>query len=311
VTTSKTPSLAIAVVALVLGVLAVFFVVRWDPAVPKTIERANVADAPVEPRTPAPLDPAELQGVDRPRADVVSAVAVVDTTVAFPLVFELDLVADHTLPVVPAGPPLGSGATARLAGRIADARGEPVRATIAFVSGPNAGRALTCDATGRFAANDLLPGIDVVEVRGPGILGSRREVRLRQEREFLLNIGYGRPATVQGRIVDEENEPIGGAHVRLDGLATTTDENGTFFFIEVASGRCLFEVHKEGHVAYRAELGVASGRARSPSCCADPPRCASFCAPTSADRSRRSCCSPRRARTTNARSRGSASIRCT
>jgi len=259
VTTSKTPSLAIAVVALVLGVLAVVFAVRWDPAVPQKIERANGAEAAVEPRTPTPLDPGELQGVDRPRADVVSAVAVVDTTVAFPLMFELDLVADHTLPVVPAGPPLGSGATARLAGRIADTRGEPVRATIAFVSGPNEGRALTCDATGRFAANDLLPGIDVVEVRGTGILGSRREVRLRQEREFLLNIGYGRPATVQGRVVDEENEPIGGAHVRLDGLATTTDESGTFFFIEVASGRCLFEVHKEGHVAYRTELGVASG----------------------------------------------------
>jgi hypothetical protein len=258
VTSSKTPSLAIAVVALVLGALAVAFVVRWDPAVPKQIERVSPGTEPNAIPSAPRTGTTELQGVDRTAEVSSDAVSVVDTTVAYPLVFELDLVADHTLPAVPAGPPLGSGATARLAGRIADERGEPVRATVAFVAGPNDGRMLTCDALGRFAANDLLPGIDVVEITGPGILGSRREVRLRQEREFLLNIGYGRPATVQGRIVDEEGEPIGGAHVRLDGLATTTDENGTFFYIEVASGRCLFEVHKEGYVAYRTELPVAS-----------------------------------------------------
>ncbi len=257
-TSSKTPSLAIAVVALVLGALAVAFVVRWDPSVPTQIERVSPVTEPLATPTAPATDPADLQGVDRTQAVAVDAAPVVDTTVAYPLVFELDLVSDHTLPAVPAGPPLGSGATARLAGRIADARGEPVRATVAFVAGPNDGRTLSSDALGRFAANDLLPGIDIVEISGPGILGSRREVRLRQDREFLLNIGYGRPATVQGRIVDEEGEPIGGAHVRLDGLATTTDENGTFFYIEVASGRCLFEVHKEGYVAYRTELGVAS-----------------------------------------------------
>lgn len=252
-----TPSLVVAVAALVVGAAGVFALVRWQPGAPTPIERVDSTSP--EPVAPAPADTdVELAGSDANQRASDTPEPSLETTVAFPLVVQVDLLEDRSLPAVPAGPPLGSGRSARLAGRIADARGNGVVASVTFVAGPNQGRVLRCDENGRYGANDLLPGLDIVEVRGAGILGSRREVRLRQDKEFLLNIGYGRPATVQGRVVDEDGDPVVGANVVLDGLVATTDENGDFFYIEVAAGRCLFEVSKEGFAAYRTELGVAS-----------------------------------------------------
>jgi len=254
-----TPSLVVAVRVLVLGAVATIALTQWEPGGPS-------GPLPTVDDTDEPSDWPEPGADDGPVAlvdDGGTATTRTDhdltTTVAWPLEVRLDLLEDRSLPPVPAGPPLGSGRTAELAGRIADADGRPVRATVRFVEGVNAGRALFADGLGRFGATDLVPGMAIVEVSGPDILGSRREVRLRSGVETLLNIGYGRPGTVQGQVVDESGEGVADALVRLDGLEQRTGEDGTFYFVEVAAGRCLLEIEKEGFVDQRTLLGVAGG----------------------------------------------------
>src|SRR5688572_27348730 len=104
----------------------------------------------------------------------------VRTTVLWPVKVELELLEARFLPKEEGVPPIGSGAAARLSGRIADTRDQGVAAEVHFLAGANAGRVLRADPDGRFGAVDLYPGLSVVEVRGPGTLGSRREVRLRR-----------------------------------------------------------------------------------------------------------------------------------
>jgi hypothetical protein len=180
------------------------------------------------------------------------------TTVLFPLQVDLELVRSSLLPDVPSGPPLGSGRTARLSGRIADANGQGATARIEFLGGPNAGRVLETGADGAFGAIDLYPGLEVVAISGPRILGSRREVRLREGQTAELNLGYGSPGAVSGRVVDETNEPVEGATVRIDGQAGLTDRTGHFFVGAVAGGQSvLVEIDHPDFAPFRSDLGVA------------------------------------------------------
>ncbi|WP_419185924.1 carboxypeptidase-like regulatory domain-containing protein [Rohdeia mirabilis] len=255
----STPSLAIAVAVLLVGALATVALTQWDPTAepPLAVIDDEEATEGVDPPTATDTG-TEL--VEVPTERTAEIPLSLDTTVIWPLEVRLDLVEDLSLPEVPAGPPLGSGRNARLSGRIANASGDPVPARIRFdPGGPNAGRELLCDASGRFGATDLVPGMAIVEVTGPGIIGSRREVRLREGQDELLNIGYGRPGTVQGRVVGENGDGVVGARVSLDGQVLETGEDGTFFFPEVAAGRCLLEISQEGFVDYRTLLGVAGG----------------------------------------------------
>ena len=83
----------------------------------------------------------------------------------------------------------------------------------------------------------MFPGLNIVEVSGPGIIGSRREVRLRNGAETALNIGYGRLASISGKVVDEKGEPIDSARVSIDGRNDFTKPDGTFYLGAVASAR--------------------------------------------------------------------------
>ncbi|MEO0651022.1 MAG: carboxypeptidase-like regulatory domain-containing protein [Planctomycetota bacterium] len=180
------------------------------------------------------------------------------STVLWPLQVELELVRSSLLPDVPDGPPLGSGRTARFKGRIADHRGLGTAATITFVAGKNAGRVLRTGEDGKFGANDLYPGLEVVEVRGPGISGSRREVRLREGKTFELNLGYGSPGGAQGRVIDEEGVGIEGATVTVDGKSGVTNRTGHFFVDNVAAGHAvLVEIDHPDYAPMRADIGVA------------------------------------------------------
>lgn len=183
------------------------------------------------------------------------------STVLWPLIVELDLVKPGYLPEVPSGPPIGSGRTARIAGRIVDGRGGPADARIDFVEGPNTGRVLATDSDGAFGANDLYPGIDIVEVSGPGLIGARREVLLRQDTERLLNMSFARPASIAGEVIDEKGEPLEGATVRVDGHTTQTDEAGAFYFKQVAPGSTLAEITHPGYASQRAILRVMQNTA--------------------------------------------------
>lgn len=156
---------------------------------------------------------------------------------------------------------MGSGATAELIGGLWTSARAGVRGTVRFVSGANEGRVLECDAGGRFGANDLYPGISVVEVTGPGIPGSLRELLLRNGRETRLNIGYGRLSTVNGEVVDHAGEPIVGAVVRFDGVPIETDVDGRFTLQGIAGshGDMVVTVDKEGFVPLRTKVSLMSG----------------------------------------------------
>lgn len=222
-------------------------------------------DGRIDVSAPSPADttaraaelPIETDLVPPPRVPVQAGDT--QTTVLWPLRVELDLLRADYLPTERGVLPIGSGANARLAGRIADDSGG-VRARVEFVSGPNEGRVLHTDATGAFGASDLYAGLSIVEVRGERIAGSRREVRLRQGRETLLNIGYGRPGSVMGRVLDREGNPIENAQVTFDGTRVYTDAAGEFYLASVASGQVLVEIEKEGFASYQELASVTAGQ---------------------------------------------------
>ena len=182
------------------------------------------------------------------------------STVLWPLRVELDLIRANYLPTEKGVVPVGSGADARLSGRITGANDDGVAAEVHFVAGPNNGRKLVTDSSGDFGANDLYPGLSIVEVRGDRLIGSRREVRLRANTEALLNIGYGRPGKVQGRVQDRKGVGLEGASVLFDGTRTTTGPEGEFYLPSVAAGQVLVEVELEGYASYQELVWVAAAR---------------------------------------------------
>jgi hypothetical protein len=215
------------------------------------------------PGAEAPTSEAASEVVLIPPPVVRQPTGEVSTTVLWPLKVELELVEARFLPKQEGVPPVGSGATARLSGRVTgfDDAGVPVE--VRFVAGANAGRVLRGDATGRFGAVDLYPGLSIVEVRGPNTLGSRRELRLRRGQEALLNIGYGRPGTVFGKVQDTKGAGIEGAAVVIDGTRVLSDAEGGFYLQSVAAGQVLCEVEKDGYALYQELVWVAGGQTTS------------------------------------------------
>jgi len=217
--------------------------------------------APAPPPEPEPVAEAPVAEVllRQPEAFVRAANGVTGTTVLWPLKVELELVEASFLPHQEGVPAVGSGANARLSGTISGVDERGVAAEIRFVAGANAGRVLRCDADGRFGAADLYPGLSVVEVRGPGTLGSRREVRLRRGQDQLLNIGYGRPGQVFGRVQDQKGNGLANAQVWVDGTRVLTDTEGGFYVAAVAAGPVLCEVEQDGFALYQEQVWIAGG----------------------------------------------------
>lgn len=234
-----------------------------SPAPAPVPERVLVQDAPP---APAPEPPAHELTDDSPDRAALEAGAPVpvETTVVFPLEVDLELLQSDVALRAEGAPPLGSAATARLRGSITGAGGGGVRAEITFVAGGNRGRVLYCERDGVFGANDLYPGLALVEVRGPGIPGSLREVRLRQERDSQLHLAYGRPAIVHGEVLGPDGGPLANAHVTMDGQETQTDELGQFVFDRMTAGEVVVIVDKPGHASYREIITVPAGRTIEP-----------------------------------------------
>jgi len=184
------------------------------------------------------------------------------TTVAFPLKLKLELVQPAGVPRSAGMPPLGSSANARLVGSLMDGRGEPLGAQLQFIAGPNQGRTLSTNASGKFGASDLYPGLSVIQIEGPGELDARRETLLRGNAETTLNIGFGLPGAVGGRVIDREDNPIPGATIEVDGQVAFSDLEGKFLLSSVPSGlnlECI--VTKEGFAAHFELVSVAASKA--------------------------------------------------
>ena len=77
----------------------------------------------------------------------------------------------------------------------------------------------------------------------------------------MLNIGYGMPASIRGRVSDSKDEPITGAEVSIDGQVAWTNVEGVFALDRVASGAALVEITAPGYAAHREVLNVTVGHA--------------------------------------------------
>lgn len=183
------------------------------------------------------------------------------STVLWPLEVRLELVKPSDAPTrdgIGRTPAPGSGATARLTGRIGAKVDRGAQAEIRFIAGPNAGRTLVTDSEGRFGATNLYPGLAIVDVTGPGLVGARRELRLRQRREAVLNMGFGRLGAVQGQVLQKSTEPVEGAVVTIDGHETQTDAGGFFYLGSLASGQSFIEIEKPGFASQREMVNITA-----------------------------------------------------
>lgn len=237
--------------AAVLLVAAGLAVVLWPAGQRPVAPRAVEGDA-------APAGQAAAVEQTAPPVELASAPIFesLDTTVVFPLEVVLELVAldgaDETQQRL--------GARSRLSGVVIGPGGEGTRCEVRFVGGMNAGRVLFSDGLGRFGANDLYPGLALVQVVGAGG-GALREVRLRQERDALLNLSFARTSVVNGKVVGPDGQGVAEARVLLDGQAATTDEKGTFFMTGIAAGEAVLTVEKPGLATARAIVAVPVGGA--------------------------------------------------
>lgn len=185
----------------------------------------------------------------------------VPTTVAWPIEVELELVRASGMPRAEGLPPLGSGATARLRGRVRGPGDFGVAATLSFEAGLNAGRTLSANSEGYFGATDLYPGLALIRVSGPGIFGSLRERRLVAGKETRFDLSYGLLGSLGGRVFGAGGEPLEGVEVELDGHTTTTDDEGTFNLTKLSGGSDLvLLLRKEGYATYYSRIGVSAGR---------------------------------------------------
>jgi len=182
------------------------------------------------------------------------------TTVAYPLEVELTLVRSSRFEPIEGVAAAGTGATAGISGRVYGPTGIGVSATVLFSAGANSGRELLCDSTGAFGAADLYPGISIVDISTPDGHSAQRELRLAERATTPLNIGFGRPASVNGLVLDLAGEPIDGAEVTIDGHVAFTDSAGEFFLPELASGTALAIVKKPGYAHYREIVPLPAGR---------------------------------------------------
>jgi len=219
-------------------------------SVPEGPERA-VALAPEV--SPAPVELVPPPSIRRPTGDARS-------TVLWPVKVELELLDALFLPKQEGVPAVGSGATGRLSGTITGLDDRGLACELHFVAGSNAGRVLRTDANGRLGANDLYPGLSIVEVRGAGSLGARRELRLRRNQETTFNLGFGRPGLVIGKVQDPSGNGLAQAAVVIDGTRVLTDDQGGFYLSSVAAGPVLCEVEMEGFAFYQEQVWVAGGQ---------------------------------------------------
>jgi hypothetical protein len=228
------------------------------------------ADAPAPPApqpgsAPAPVQeplaqaPAPVLREVEPPPD--ASAGAVPTSVAWPVEVELELLAPADVLRGAGIQALGSGRDARLRGRVTvgDRVGTP--ATLEFVAGLNEGRTLATNAEGYFGARDLYPGLALVRVSGPLIVGALRELRLLREKETLFALDFGAPGTVGGTVFDESGKPMPGVQVELDGRAESTDEQGVFRFGGVPGGMDVTLVLRAGGYATQYHtIGVLAAR---------------------------------------------------
>ncbi len=255
---SKTLLLLLSGAALALALL-LLLVLRDEPE----SAPGESAEAPVDlgAAFPAPPSPGELSA---PVEVELSGPARVEgreaeTSVAWPVKVELELVRGAHIPRAKGVPAMGSGATARLRGRLAFGE-SGVQGRVAFSGGANAGRVLATNERGEYGALDLYPGLAEVRVTAGGY-ESVREVQLRAGQTAELNVSYDLPGQFYCQVFDREGKGLEGVDVELDGSHVRTNEQGIAHFGATPGGDVVqLVLRKEGFATQSARVSVAAGR---------------------------------------------------
>jgi len=240
--------------------LCVMFVLRAEPEQPTS---GDGAQAPVDlgAAFPAPPSPSglsapvevELSGPARTQGREA------ETSVAWPVKVELELVRAAHIPRAKGVPAMGSGATARLLGRLL-VGDTGVQGRVAFSGGANAGRVLATNERGEFGALDLYPGLAEVRVTAGGY-ESVRELQLRAGRSAELNVSYDFPGQFYCQVFDREGQGLEAVDVELDGSHMRTNEQGIAHFGATPGGDVVqLVLRKDGFATQCSRVSVAAGR---------------------------------------------------
>lgn len=128
------------------------------------------------------------------------------------------------------------------------------------------------DAQGRFRLAGLEPGTyELILHERMGTVSIRREVRLEEDREIVIEVELGQ---VRGTVLSAVGlEPIAGAQITLvrttdeerwNGRSTTSAVDGRFLLDRIPADAYVIEVEAPGHRPTAAELRVGEGETTLP-----------------------------------------------
>lgn len=241
--------------------IGAFLVVRGAPPASGAAQAADTSRMVVQGQTTAvreaPDDAGreELALLDTEQA-MVRVGGGIETTVVWPLEVELTLALGRALEIPKDAQPIRSGANARLEGSLRGRNGRPLNATVTFLHGPNAGRVLQTDSSGRFGAGDLWQGLSVVRAVAPSGLQVERELALAQLATQQMHVSFANGSYLSGTVTDMRGKPIGGADVSVDGRLKVTNDDGIFSFAGVPPGKVLATVRKDGYAITRRAFSL-------------------------------------------------------
>jgi peptidoglycan/xylan/chitin deacetylase (PgdA/CDA1 family) len=142
---------------------------------------------------------------------------------------------------------------------VSRATGYPIRGASVAVNGVT----ILTDAEGRFAINELRPGIYDLSYRA-AVHGSQvqQDVRVRRNTTATLPtvILAPRAGSVAGKVVNAGNGgPVVGAKVTMGASSTTTDGEGNFSFQLVEPGTYRIVYYAPGNLQVQENISVVEG----------------------------------------------------
>jgi peroxiredoxin len=160
-------------------------------------------------------------------------------------------------------------AALRIEGIVADDSGKPVKDVelrLVDTGRPDAGRPVKCDARGRFSVVVPQPGDISLMAQAKGYRPKLQTVTAEPDMSSVT-VTLARTQPFRGRVVDQGNDPVPGARVRLDTWngsrllqwQTLTDEQGRFVWDSPPDGNVMFQVSATNHSSMRTSFGTPSG----------------------------------------------------
>lgn len=172
----------------------------------------------------------------------------------------------------PLAPRPASAQTGSISGFVVDTLGNRVSgATIRAISGPSAPAQTTSAADGSYLLSRLIGGTYIFTVTRAGFTGTTRSFTVvsgvSARLDFTIRSETTQGGVVQGRVLQRgTSTPVAGARVVLTGGAgqvsqtAVTDENGTYQFSNLNTGRVRLTVTRAGYFDASRQITVTQGR---------------------------------------------------